>query len=120
MSEDEVIHLLPPSPPPPLSMDKEQKYKSTLSSASTDMRISFWFCLILSIVCQLITTIILIVSKSMSLERKLFIGGIVEIIVASLQIMLCITRNEHRSLSIFVIICTFISALGLGMTIRIE
>ena len=119
MSEDEVIHILP-QPPPPLTPDKEQKYRSTLSSASLDMRISFWFALLLSIVCQLIMTIILIVSKTMSLERKLFIGGIVEIVVLSLQMMLCITRNEHRSLSIFVIICTFISALGLGMTIRIE
>lgn len=122
MTDDEVIYVLPPAAadPPKMSADREHKYKSTLSSASVDMRIAFWFTLILSCVNMMIVIIILIVSKSLSIDKKLFIGGIVELIVLSLQIMLCITRNDHRSLTIFVILCTQLSAMGLGMCIRLE
>ena len=122
MTDDEVIYILPPETPPAtkLSADKEHKYKATLSAASVDMRIGFWFTLILSSVNMLIVAVILLVSKSLSMDRKLFIGGIVELVVLSLQIMLCMTRNDHRSLTIFVIVCTQLSAMGLGMCIRLE
>lgn len=123
MTDDEVIYVLPPETAQPstkLSADKEHKYKATLSAASVDMRIGFWFTLILSSVNMLIVAVILLVSKSLSIDRKLFVGGIVELVVLSLQIMLCITRNDHRSLTIFVIVCTQLSAMGLGMCIRLE
>jgi len=126
MSDDEVIYVLPPAGQTPdnqkpmLGADKEQKYKTAFSSFSLSMRISFWFSLIVSIVCMTITTVILFISKSLSLERKLFLGGIVELILVSLQLMLCITRNEHRSLMIFTTLLGVFSGLGLGMAIKIE
>jgi lipopolysaccharide export LptBFGC system permease protein LptF len=121
LTDDEVVYVV--ETPPPLgavatqNIDKQTKLERALASNSSRMEITFWVVLVLSIICMLLMLIVIIISTTLTMERKLLLGTIVGIVLFGIQIMLCVSRKEPHSLSIFTIICAFVSGLSLGMSV---
>ncbi|MBX9636384.1 MAG: hypothetical protein K2Q45_02395 [Nitrosomonas sp.] len=118
LHDEEQIYLVEDKPAVgQRNINKETLLRIGLAEESKLKLISFWVVLILSFICILIMTIVIFVSKTLSLERKLFLGLIIGIVMVGIQIMMCISRSEPHALSIFTIICAFTSGLTLGMSI---
>jgi uncharacterized membrane protein len=111
MSQEEplMIHVLPPE-----NVDKRTKLERKMDETSTSFQIGSWFVLLFSIICLIIIVLVLIMSNTLVLQRKLLLGSIIGIMILGSQIMLYISRKEPSSLIMFIIICMGVSAFALG------
>lgn len=111
MSQEEplIVHVLPPE-----NVDKRTKLERKMDETSTSFQIGSWFVLLFSIICLIIIILVLIMSNTLALQRKLLLGSIIGIMILGSQIMVYISRKEPSSLLMFIIICVGVSAFALG------
>jgi hypothetical protein len=85
-----------------------------MRSVSKTISINGWLVFVLNCAALVILGVTLVLSKSLSNEKKIFLGTIVCVLVVSIQIVLCIARREANVLVIFSTFGAFASGICLG------
>jgi hypothetical protein len=61
---------------------------------------------------------IIFISTTMNPDRKIFFGSILVVAIVVLMIIVCVSRNDHRSLLVFSTLLSYVSAFTLGLSIN--
>jgi hypothetical protein len=113
MSEKEVLIEIEEEPIP---LDVKHAYIRQMESLSTTILINTKLVVVLDLACVCILFMVVCISKTLLLEKKIVLCTIVGVVLISINVVLCISKKMPSTLIIFSTIGAFISGLCLGLS----
>lgn len=101
-------------PPPP--SDELSRYQRQLQRIRISQSVSTTYSLVLSVACQLLLIIIIVVSKTVPFEIRVWLGSIVGVMVLALQVLLCLYLKDPVYSGHFTVILMFITGIGFALS----
>ncbi len=122
MSSEEKLLFNPDlfKPSPPLSPPPEivSAHTRELKKSSKTITVVAIISVVFAVVSLGVIGGIIFISTTMNPDRKVFFGSILVVAIIVLIIIVCVSRNDHRSLLVFSTLLSYISAFTLGLSIN--
>lgn len=113
MSEKEVLleeDVLP--------VDVKHAYIRQMETVSNTIVVNSKVVLVLSVACMFILIMVVCISKTLLLEKKIVLTTIIGVILVAINLVLCISKKMPSTVIIFSTVSAFISGLCLGFSMQ--
>ena len=105
-------------PPPPPAVEIVSAHTRELKKSSKTITVVAIISVVFAVVSLGVIGGIVFISTTMNPDRKIFFGTILVVAIIVLMIIVCVSRNDHRSLLVFSTLLSYVSAFTLGLSIN--
>lgn len=112
------IKQIPQSTPKHHAQIESQTYTREMKKTSKTISVVAIISIVFAVVSLGVIGGIIFISTTMNPDRKVFFGCILVVAIIVFMIIVCVSRNDHRSLLIFSVILSYVSAFTLGLSIN--
>lgn len=99
-------------------LDVKHAYVRQMESISNTILINTKLVVVLDVACVCILLMVVLISKTLVLEKKIFLCTVIGVILISVNVVLCLSKKMPTTLIIFSTIGAFISGLCLGLSMQ--
>jgi hypothetical protein len=103
--------------PPPNAPHNWADYVGRFRSTSRTIVINSWVVVALSVLCAVFMSVVLGLNGSLTWERRVLLFTIVGVVLAGIQVVLCVSRKEPNTLIIFTTISAIVTGLCMGQIV---
>lgn len=105
----------PLAPPPPLGADTQHKLDKEMRKVGKGITINGYVGTVICIISTIITLAILLISSTLNQDRKMFLGGVLIVLMVGMQIVICLVRSDPTTLIFLTTISVAVSTFTAGL-----